>query len=94
MTSPFLLLGPICNEPTLIVATFAEYWKIPMITAGSHVTSITGPSRDFSTLVSITPTFSDLGFFIDLVFKQLYAGEVIPVHLVAEDIIDGSTTER
>ena len=93
LTSPLLFLGPVCNEPTLVVATFAEHWGVPYISGGSHVTSIVGGRDHFSTLVSgVTSTFIDLGFYIDLIFKMAYSGKRII--LVAEIGYEGSVTER
>ena len=92
-SSPLLLLGPICNEPTVVAATFAEHWGVPMISAGSHVTSFVGGSDDFSTVISgITSTFTDLGFFVELIFKASYSGKRIT--LIAEDDYSAESTER
>jgi len=93
MNYPLLLLGPICNEPTLITATFAEHWGIPMMSAGSHETSVIGGYDDFSSLISgITSTFSDLGFFVEFIFKAVYPDKKIT--LIYEDDGSENTTER
>nr|XP_002122873.3 atrial natriuretic peptide receptor 3-like [Ciona intestinalis] len=92
MTSPLLFLGPVCNDATSMVATFAGKWNVPVISPGSHAAWII-PGEEYPMLTRITPSYIDLAYFIHNVFVMLNHGVTYPVHLIYEDREEGKTTE-
>uniref|UniRef100_H2Y4A5 Receptor ligand binding region domain-containing protein n=1 Tax=Ciona savignyi TaxID=51511 RepID=H2Y4A5_CIOSA len=93
MTSPILFLGPVCNDAASMVATFAENWNVPIISPGAHAAWLI-PGGEYPLLNRITPSYTDLSYFIHGIFLTLMHGISYPVHLVYSDDENGRMTER